>query len=114
MRFFDADGQANWVTVNDQLPVAEAGAAHAGVRQQRHGIGIADTELWVPLDEKAYAQANSLKFLPTAKSGVNAYYAVEGGQGDPIAQILAAARSRPIRSAPASALATTRSSKPST
>lgn len=90
VRFFDANGQANWVTVNDQLPVAEAGAttlvfASSGTA----GNSTTNTELWVPLIEKAYAQANSLKFLPTAeKSGVNAYYAVEGGQGDPIAQIL--------------------------
>lgn len=90
VRFYDAAGQANWVTVNDKLPVADAGGTTLIFGSSgTAGNNVANTELWVPLLEKAYAQANTLKFLPTAeKVGVNSYWAVEGGQGDPIAQIL--------------------------
>jgi hypothetical protein len=87
VRFYDAAGQANWVTVNDMLPVESAGSTSlifAGA-----GSNIATAELWVPLIEKAYAQANSLEFLGRAEqNGTNGYWAVEGGSGDPLAQVL--------------------------
>jgi hypothetical protein len=87
VRFFDAGGRAHWVTVNDQLPVSEAGGtslAYAGpAGKELNG------EIWVPLLEKAYAQANSLGFLPRAERvGQNSMAAIEGGFGDPLSQFL--------------------------
>lgn len=87
VRFFDAAGQANWVTVNDKLPVEAAGSTSLIFASK--GSDIATAELWVPLIEKAYAQANSLEFLARdEQNGVNGYWAVEGGSGDPLAQVL--------------------------
>jgi len=87
VRFFDANGKAHWVTVNDMLPVPEVGAgtlAYAGpANKDLNG------EIWVPLLEKAYAQANSLGILPRAEStGRNSYAAIEGGQGDPLGALV--------------------------
>lgn len=87
VRLFDAQGNAHWVTVNDMLPVPEAGAstvAYAGsANKDLNG------EIWVPLLEKAYAQANALGFLPRAESrGQNTYAAIEGGQGDPLGALV--------------------------
>ncbi len=87
VRMYDAEGKANWVTVNDMLPVGAAGSAQLVFG----GNPTADLngEIWVPLLEKAYAQANSLGILPRGeKSGLNAYWAVEGGFGDPMANVL--------------------------
>lgn len=88
VRFFDANGHAQWVTVNDMLPVAEAGATKVAF------AGSADKdlngEIWVPLLEKAYAQANTLGFLPRAETtGQNSFAAIEGGQGDPLGALIA-------------------------
>ena len=88
VRFFDANGKAHWVTVNDMLPIAAAGAttvAYAGpANKDLNG------EIWVPLLEKAYAQANALGILPRAEqTGQNSYAAVEGGQGDPLGALVA-------------------------
>ncbi len=87
VRFFDANGKAHWVTVNDMLPVPEAGAAtlaYAGSANKN-----LNGEIWVPLLEKAYAQANTLGILPRAESkGFNTYAAIEGGQGDPLGALV--------------------------
>jgi hypothetical protein len=87
VRFFDAAGKAHWVTVNDMLPVPEAGAAtlaYAGSASKN-----LNGEIWVPLLEKAYAQANTLGILPRAESkGFNTYAAIEGGQGDPLGALV--------------------------
>ena len=88
VRFFDANGRAQWVTINDMLPVAEAGGAKVAF------AGSADKdlngEIRVPLLEKAYAQANTLGFLPRAEtSGQNSFAAIEGGQGDPLGALIA-------------------------
>lgn len=87
VRFFDANGKAHWVTVNDMLPVPEAGAttlAYAGSANK-----ALNGEIWVPLLEKAYAQANTLGILPRAEStGFNTYAAIEGGQGDPLGALV--------------------------
>lgn len=89
VRFFDAGGKPQWVTVNDMLPVPTEGSgvvAFAGpANKDLNG------EIWVPLMEKAYAQANSLNFLPRAETaGQNSYAAIEGGFGDPLGAIIAA------------------------
>jgi hypothetical protein len=87
VRFFDANGKAHWVTVNDMLPVPEAGAttlAYAGSANK-----ALNGEIWVPLLEKAYAQANTLGILPRAETtGFNTYAAIEGGQGDPLGALV--------------------------
>jgi hypothetical protein len=87
VRLFDANGKAHWVTVNDMLPVPEAGAttlAYAGSANK-----ALNGEIWVPLLEKAYAQANTLGILPRAEStGFNTYAAIEGGQGDPLGTLV--------------------------
>jgi hypothetical protein len=87
VRLFDANGKAHWVTVNDMLPVPEAGAttlAYAGSANKN-----LNGEIWVPLLEKAYAQANTLGILPRAEStGFNTYAAIEGGQGDPLGALV--------------------------
>ena len=87
VRFFNAQGQAQWVTVNDMLPVREAGSTTLvyGANPQ----GDLNGEIWFPLIEKAYAQANTLKILPRSEQiGVNGYWGIEGGFGDPIASVL--------------------------
>lgn len=87
VRLFDANGKAHWVTVNDMLPVPEAGAttlAYAGSASK-----ALNGEIWVPLLEKAYAQANTLGILPRAETtGFNTYAAIEGGQGDPLGTLV--------------------------
>jgi len=87
VRLYDDKGKAHWVTVNDMLPVAESGSTSlifgANPTQNLNG------EIWVPLLEKAYVQANTLNILPRGETvGLNAYWAVEGGFGDPLANIL--------------------------
>lgn len=88
VRFFDAAGKAHWVTVNDMLPVDAEGSttlAYGGAPGKN-----LNGEIWFSLVEKAYAQANSLGFLPRdEQSGLNSYAAVEGGQGDPLGQVVA-------------------------
>jgi hypothetical protein len=87
VKFFDGNGKAHWVTVNDMLPVPEAGGttlAYAGSANK-----ALNGEIWVPLLEKAYAQANTLGILPRAEStGFNTYAAIEGGQGDPLGALV--------------------------
>ncbi|MBI5256205.1 MAG: hypothetical protein HY855_06890 [Burkholderiales bacterium] len=88
VRFFDANGKAHWVTVNDMLPTSpdnNARLAYAGsAAKDLNG------EIWVPLIEKAYAQANALGILPRAEArGLNSYGGIEGGHGDPYTQLLA-------------------------
>ena len=89
VRFHDATGKSHWVTVNDMLPVAQAGAttvAFAGPSNKD-----LNGEIWVPLLEKAYAQANMLTILPRAEvTGQNSFAAIEGGQGDPLGALIAA------------------------
>lgn len=85
VRFIDARGNANWVTVNDMLPVGEGNKLQYAGNQAKDPHG----EIWVPLVEKAYAQANMLEILPRAETtGQNSYFAIEGGQADPLASIV--------------------------
>jgi hypothetical protein len=87
VRLYDDKGKSHWVTVNDMLPVVESGSTSLifGANPTRNLNG----EIWVPLLEKAYAQANTLNILPRDETtGLNAYWAIEGGFGDPLANIL--------------------------
>ena len=87
VRFFDAQGKANWVTVNDMLPVSDT-QSNALIYGGNPTASLTG-ELWFPLIEKAYAQANALKILPRSEqAGVNGYWGIEGGFGDPMANVL--------------------------
>jgi len=88
VRFYDTSGVATWVTVNNALVVPDANATTASYAKAQ-GVdaqGAVVAELWVPLIEKAYAQANELGSLGR-ESPVNAMYAIEGGLADPVANI---------------------------
>jgi calpain family cysteine protease len=74
VRFF-ANGTPDYVTVNDQLPVATANPAYNGgyaFDQPLNGI------LWVALAEKALAQENLSGQIKTAEPGVASYAALNG------------------------------------
>lgn len=87
VRFYDAEGKGNWVTVNDMLPVLSSD--DPGLVFGRNPAHDLNGEIWVPLLEKAYVQVNMAEILPRGeKSGVNAYWAIEGGFGDPIPELL--------------------------
>lgn len=87
VRFFDRQGKAHWVTVNNQLPTNASNPnklVYGGdLNKATHG------EIWWPLLEKAYAQANSLGFFDRdlAEKGKNAYWSIEGGWGEALAYI---------------------------
>lgn len=87
VRFLDVNGMAHWVTVNDMLPTRpddRTKLAYAGPADKS-----LNGEIWVPLLEKAYAQANTLGILPrNENTGQNSFFAIEGGGGDPLAQML--------------------------
>jgi hypothetical protein len=86
IRFFDSSGSANWITVNDLLPVTAAGSTNL-IYGGNPG-GDLNGEIWFPLIEKAYAEANTLRILPRAEqSGLDAYWAIEGGGPDPLTSI---------------------------
>ena len=88
VRFFDTTGTAHWVTANNQLCVRSSGDEQAAYTKVKglDASGQSVVELWAPLVEKAYAQANELGILDR-QSSVNAYFAIEGGWAEPITQI---------------------------
>jgi len=87
VRFLDAQDKPHWVTVNDKLVVADMNATAPLYSQVTTG------EMWVPLLEKAYAQANELGIFARGNDA-NAFFAIEGGGSDPIAQLLGADANR--------------------
>lgn len=80
VRFFDTKGQAHWVTVNNQLAVRTADDVDAAYTKVKGG------ELWAPLVEKAYAQANELQIFGREKE-TNAMFAIEGGFAEGIVNV---------------------------
>lgn len=88
VRFFDTKGQAHWVTVNNQLAVRNAEdtqAAYTKVKGQ-DASGNTVAELWAPLVEKAYAQANEIQIFGRTKE-TNAMFAIEGGFAEGIVNV---------------------------
>jgi uncharacterized repeat protein (TIGR02059 family) len=85
VRFYDQLGKPHWVTVNNKLVVANANAA-----QPSYAKLSSSGELWVPLLEKAYAQANELEIFGRQKS-INSFLAIEGGLAEPMAFMLGGA-----------------------
>jgi Ca2+-binding RTX toxin-like protein len=89
VRFFGTAGQEIWVTVDDRLVVGTAGSGASLYAQAtgRDAAGNATPELWAPLLEKAYAQANELAVFGRTTS-TNAMIAIEGGLADPVASLV--------------------------
>ena len=84
---FHVDGQDDYVTVNDQLPVLQDGYAAANGSTLQFDNS---TTLWSPLIEKAYAQLMAqTEVTPGSTLGVNAnsYAATSGGGGNEIVSI---------------------------
>ena len=75
IRFFDQYGTPLWVTVDKELPVISAS------NSKLLGTSTSTGELWIPIFEKAYTQANEIGLFGREDTD-NAYYAIEGGQGD--------------------------------
>ena len=76
-------GQAEYVTVDSQLPTNSSGyAMYAGLGQYYANAG---NELWVALAEKAYVQANQFGWIRPGLSGngQNSYSGIEGGSSTP-------------------------------
>ncbi len=74
IRFYN-NSVADFVTVDRYLPVDSGGRlifANMGAAYTNAG-----NELWVPLIEKAYAQANEMKWL--GQDGTNSYQGISGG-----------------------------------
>lgn len=87
VRFFDDQGKSHWVTINDMLPIDsdETPKLIYGANQEKLTTG----ELWWPLIEKAYVQANTLQIIGRtgAEISVNAFWAIEGGDSGPLGSI---------------------------
>jgi hypothetical protein len=89
VRFFDTQGKELWVTVNDQLAVADTDATTAlyAKASGRDGSGAVVPELWVSVVEKAYSQANELGVF-ARQNDTNAMFAIEGGLADAVSNIV--------------------------
>ena len=89
VRFYDTAGKEVWVTANDQLVVSEPGANAASYAKAigRDASGAVVPELWVPLLEKAYAQANELGAFGR-DSDANAMFAIEGGIAEAVSNVV--------------------------
>lgn len=88
VRFYDTQGKAHWVTANNQFVVSnpnDTEAAYAkikGVDAQGHPT----QELWAPLIEKAYAQANELQIFGRTNQ-TNAMSSIEGGLAEAVVNV---------------------------
>ena len=89
VRFFDTQGKEVWVTANDQLAVADTDATTAlyAKASGRDANGAVVPELWVPVVEKAYAQANELGAF-ARQNDTNAMFAIEGGWADAVSNVV--------------------------
>jgi Calpain family cysteine protease len=74
VRFFEPDGAADYVTVDENLP--DGGQLFASITHADVGSTSDSTELWVALIEKAYAQENVEGWLASNDPGTNAYQAL--------------------------------------
>lgn len=89
VRFFDNQGKEVWVTANDQLVVSGPGSSEASYAKAvgRDASGAVAPEMWVPLIEKAYAQANETRAFGRQNDG-NAMFAIEGGMAEPVPNLV--------------------------
>jgi hypothetical protein len=83
IRFYDQYGTANWVTVNNQLPYVSPTVPFLGSTKVKGDI-------WVPIFEKAYTQANAdfITYDRGPQAGIATYAAIEGGFATPLQQML--------------------------
>ena len=88
VRFFDTAGKAHWVTVDNQLVVRNADDSIAAYTKVKgvDAAGISTPEMWAPLVEKAYAQANELQIFGRQKQ-VNSMFAIEGGFAEGVVNV---------------------------
>ena len=88
VRFYDTAGKPHWVSVNNQLVVRNAEDTTAAYTKVKgtDASGASVAELWAPLVEKAYAQANELQIFARQKE-VNAMFAIEGGWAEGIVNV---------------------------
>jgi len=89
VRFLDNSRESHWVTVNNELVVLSQGDADAAYTKAK-GVdaqGNQTRELWAPVLEKAYAQANEIDIFHRAKSA-NSMVAIEGGLAEPIVYLI--------------------------
>ena len=79
VKFYNPQGQAEYVTVDSYLPTDANGKLTYASRGQTYNS--TSNELWVALAEKAYAQLNEFGWSRTgyAASGQNSYAALDGG-----------------------------------
>ncbi|MFM8768528.1 MAG: Ig-like domain-containing protein, partial [Rubrivivax sp.] len=89
VRFYDTKGKEVWVTANDQFVVSDPqdSAATYAKATGRDAQGAVVPELWVPLLEKAYAQANELGAF-RRQNDANAMFAIEGGMAEAVSNVV--------------------------
>jgi hypothetical protein len=80
VRFF-VDGTAEYVTVNDELPVVKDGTAWNNGSLLKFANGAAGQPIWAELVEKAFAQLNAEPDAIHGEAGTatNAYSGISGG-----------------------------------
>ena len=85
VRLFGTNGKVSWVTVDNELAVRDTSSTTALYTKVKgvDATGASVQELWAPLIEKAYAQANEQQVFARDK-GVNSMFAIEGGNASGI------------------------------
>ncbi len=89
VRFFDTNGKVHWVTANNQFVVKNAEDTETAYSKVK-GVdaqGNPTQELWTPLLEKAYAQANELQIFGRTTQ-TNSMMAIEGGLAEAVVNVV--------------------------
>jgi hypothetical protein len=83
---FNVNGEDNYVTVNNELPVLASNAEQANGSDLEYANGSTS---WAPLIEKAYAELNEQSGVPDNGTGAeeNSYAAIAGGLAYPLTEI---------------------------
>jgi hypothetical protein len=83
---FDVNGENDYVTVNNELPVLAGNAQQANGSNLEYANGSTS---WAPLIEKAYAELNEQSGVPGngAGAGENSYAGIAGGLAYPLTEI---------------------------
>ncbi|GAB3365583.1 MULTISPECIES: C2 family cysteine protease [Giesbergeria] len=88
VRFFDTNGKVHWVTANNQFVVKNLEDTETAYSKVK-GVdaqGNPTQELWAPLLEKAYAQANELQIFGRTTQ-TNSMLAIEGGLAEAVVNV---------------------------
>jgi hypothetical protein len=89
VRFFDTNGKVHWVTANNQFVVKNPDDTETAYSKIK-GVdaqGNPTQELWAPLLEKAYAQANELQIFGRTTQ-TNSMMAIEGGLAEAVVNVV--------------------------